>query len=104
MPMPSEMKSGQQAVERLNDEDTQLLLRALDALSKEQATGEAMLGIMGALFVRGDPRGLRAMEEIQKEEADKKRVEREVLSERIILLKAKLVQMRQSLAAERLGS
>lgn len=64
--------------------------------------GEAMGSIVGAVFCGNDEERLAEWAKHQEREKQKMESEQRILSERCILLKAKLVEIRQSLCADRL--
>ncbi len=84
----------------LTNQDLDLLIDSLDAVEKEAKSG-AMIGkMMGAMLG-----GRSMLDRIEAEEqADERRTgEKRLLRERCIVLKAKLVQIKQSMAADRLN-
>lgn len=84
---------------KLDHEDVELLMEALDShLSKAQQT-RAMASMLGAVLIRDD-KGREEFEKHEKvREAEDARKQR-VVSDKVVLLKAKLISLRSDLDGE----
>ncbi len=82
----------------LNEKDIQLLMDGLDALIKYEDMSDSMGSLIGAIMLKPEDRDDYAAEQEAKRAG--KEAERRVFSERIILLKAKLIHMKDKAFAE----
>ena len=86
----------------LTDQDITLLIEALDIWENDPAKSGVMSSMLLAMLIPNLEDAKRAIRELDEKECTS--VEKDLRKERAILLKAKLVQMRQAIAAEKLGS
>ncbi len=82
-----------------SQDEVQLISDALDALETKQSSSELMTLMMGGLLIRDDDTRQEFIDE-SKSRMENPGQDQEVLKERIILLKAKLIQMKDKAVAE----
>lgn len=75
-----------------SEEEIELLMEGLDAIKKNKMNNAFTSGLIGAMFSKGEDRDAETNKmKLKLEEAER---ESKVLEERIIMLKAKLLQTR----------
>jgi len=83
----------------LNRDDIELLMDALDAL-KAKASSDSMMGMMiGVMLSDSKEQAQSRIEEMERKEAGKREKQR-CMEERIILVKAELIRMRDRVDVE----
>ncbi len=78
----------------LNADDYDLLMEALNALEKKAASDDLIGLSLGMLFSRSETEARQRVEAMTQQREDRE-AEQRVITERVILLKAKLIQMKQ---------
>lgn len=93
-------ESDRTLVPSLSDEEIDLLMQGLDAIADKDKMGEAMAGMLIAQLTRGNPEALARFEE---ESKNRDMAMRRARQDRCTLIKAKLIQYRQSRNATDFG-
>lgn len=82
-------------------EEVKMLFDGLDALESKSAIDDLMVSVFGAALSRSNEERKEFLDK-QKQEKDKQEYANQILKERIILLKAKLIQMKDKAFIEEL--
>lgn len=85
----------------LNDQDIELLMQGLDAIEKSESMSGLMGEMLGTMMARGDKDFLSKIDEDRRMAEFRRKQEKQLRREQVIMLKAKLVHIRQSVTAER---
>lgn len=83
----------------LNRDDIELLMEALDALKSQDGTTSLMSMMLGTMLADSKEQAAQRIEEV-KREMDVSREKQRCLEERIILVKAELIRMRDRVDIE----
>jgi len=79
---------------KLTNEEIDLLQKGLDSIERAEKTGNMMNDLMKAMMAKDDPEAQLKIESDMKDRVLKERPQYQRLEERVILLKAKLIQMK----------
>ena len=82
-----------------SQDEIQLICKALDALESKKSSDELFTTLMGGILISDENKRDKLFEE-SRERMENPGQEQDILKERIILLKAKLIQMKDKAVAE----
>lgn len=86
----------------LTREDIDVLIEATEAWESKDAAGELMGDLLQGMLSRGDEKTLAEMKQRKMEETRKREQEKKLRKERSIILRAKLISLRDSMDADSL--